>query len=155
MHWLYRIPFNSFKHRLQGDVVVILKLILQNSSLGTRWELSLKWTQENRNDKSALVQVMAWCHQAIIHYLSQSWPRCMSSFGATMPQCVKCRSHVIHWKQNRWSIWQLLRHWWHCKLSLWQQMYQIDDLLFFKVYLYIWELNLILTVFVDAPAHGC
>ena len=30
------------------------------------------------DDKSALVQVMAWCHQATSHYLSQYWPRSMS-----------------------------------------------------------------------------
>ena len=27
------------------------------------------------NEKSALVQVMAWCHQSTSHYLSQCWPR--------------------------------------------------------------------------------
>ena len=32
-------------------------------------------------DKSTLVQVMAWCHQATSHYLSQCWPRSMASPG--------------------------------------------------------------------------
>ena len=31
--------------------------------------------------KSTLVQVMAWCRQAPSHYLSQCWPRSMSSYG--------------------------------------------------------------------------
>ena len=35
------------------------------------------------NKKSTLVQVMAWCHQATINYLSQCWPRPMSSYGVT------------------------------------------------------------------------
>ena len=30
------------------------------------------------DDKSTLVQVMAWCRQATSHYLSQCWPRSMS-----------------------------------------------------------------------------
>ena len=30
------------------------------------------WT--SNNDKSTWVQVMAWCHQATSHYLSQCWP---------------------------------------------------------------------------------
>ena len=31
--------------------------------------------------KSTLVQVMAWCRQATSHYLSQCWPRSLSSLG--------------------------------------------------------------------------
>ena len=38
------------------------------------------------HDKSTLVQVMAWCHQAPSHYLSQCWPRCMLPYGITRPQ---------------------------------------------------------------------
>ena len=39
-------------------------------------------------DKSTLVQVMAWCHQATSHYLNQCWPRSMSPYGVTRPQRV-------------------------------------------------------------------
>ena len=35
------------------------------------------------DDKSTLVQVMAWCHQATSHYLSQCWPRSVSPYGVT------------------------------------------------------------------------
>ena len=41
------------------------------------------------DDKSTLVQVMAWCHQATSHYLSQCWPRSMSPYGISKPQWVK------------------------------------------------------------------
>ena len=41
------------------------------------------------DDKSTLVQVMAWCRQATSHYLSQCWPSCMSPYGITRPQWVK------------------------------------------------------------------
>ena len=40
------------------------------------------------DEKSTLVQVMAWCHQATSHYLSQCWPRSMSPNGVTRPQWV-------------------------------------------------------------------
>ena len=40
------------------------------------------------DDKSTLVQVMAWCRQATSHYLSQCWPRTMSPYGITWPQWV-------------------------------------------------------------------
>ena len=38
--------------------------------------------------KSTLVQVMAWCHHATSHYLSQCWPRSLSPYGVTRPQWV-------------------------------------------------------------------
>ena len=41
------------------------------------------------DDKSTLVQVMAWCCQATSHYLTQSWPSSMSTYGITRPQWVK------------------------------------------------------------------
>ena len=40
------------------------------------------------DDKSALVQVMAWCRQATSHYLSQCWPRSVLPYGITRPQWV-------------------------------------------------------------------
>ena len=40
------------------------------------------------DDKSTLVQVMAWCRQATSHYLSQCWPKSLSLYGNTRPQWV-------------------------------------------------------------------
>ena len=40
-------------------------------------EIDLKWISlALTDDKSTLVQVMAWCHQATSHCLSQCWPLC-------------------------------------------------------------------------------
>ena len=51
-----------------------MKLTTQNSSLGTCCEISLMWMPQNlTNEKSTLIQVMAWCHQATSHYLGQCW----------------------------------------------------------------------------------
>ena len=41
------------------------------------------------NEKSTLVQVMAWCHQATSHYLSQCWPTSLLPYGIRRPQYVK------------------------------------------------------------------
>ena len=58
----------------------LFKLIIQNSGYGTYCYIALKWMPRNHtNKKSMLVQVMAWCHQATSHYMSQSWPSSMSS----------------------------------------------------------------------------
>ena len=39
-------------------------------------------------DKSSLVQVMGWCHQAPSHYQSQCWLISMSPYGINRPQWV-------------------------------------------------------------------
>ena len=52
-------------------------------------EIAFRWTSlDLSNDKSTLVQVMAWCRQAPIHYLSQCWPRSVSPYGVTWPQWI-------------------------------------------------------------------
>ena len=43
------------------------------------------------DDKSTLVQVMAWCHQATSHYLSQCWLSSLSSCGIARPQWVNLK----------------------------------------------------------------
>ena len=51
--------------------------------------MALRWMSTDlTDDKSTLVQVMAWSHQATSHYLSQCWPRSMSPYGVTRPQWV-------------------------------------------------------------------
>ena len=40
------------------------------------------------DDKSTLVQVMAWCRQATSHYLTQCWPRYLLPYGVNRPQWV-------------------------------------------------------------------
>ena len=47
----------------------------------TSWDLG--------DDKSTLVQVMAWCRQATSHYPKQCWPRSLPPYGVTGPQWVK------------------------------------------------------------------
>ena len=50
---------------------------------------ALQWMPRDLTDnKSTLVQVMAWCRQATSHYLSQCWPSSMSPHGVTRPQRV-------------------------------------------------------------------
>ena len=68
---------------------VIFKLILMIGSWGIFCKFALRWMSMDLTDKSTLVQVMACCHQATSHYLSQCWPRSMSPYGVTRPQWVK------------------------------------------------------------------
>ena len=45
--------------------------------------IALGWMSQDPIDDKSLVQVMAWCHQAKSHYLSQWWPRSMSPYSVT------------------------------------------------------------------------
>ena len=74
---------------------VIFKLTLVNGGWGTSYQIAFRWMpQDVTDDKSTLVQVMAWCRQATSHYLSQCWPRSMSPNGVTTPQRVSNNRHV-------------------------------------------------------------
>ena len=69
---------------------VIFKLISVTDGWGISGKIALRWMPlDLTDDKSTLVQVMAWCRQATSHYLSQCWPRFMSPYGVTRPQWVK------------------------------------------------------------------
>ena len=68
---------------------VIFKQILVIDDWGISCEIALSWKPHDlTDDKSTLVQVMAWCRQATSHYLSQCWPRSLSPYGVTRPQWV-------------------------------------------------------------------
>ena len=79
--------------------LVLLIGIFRSSHDNAPWWMP----QDLTDDKSTLLQVMAWCRQATSHYLSQCWPRSMSPYGVIRPQWDKCD----HWySQWAWfSIW--------------------------------------------------
>ena len=63
------------------------------------------------DDQSTLVQVMAWCHQATSHYLSQCWSRSLSPYGVTRPEWVKYDkwAGIVHFTGLKGAIQTLLR----------------------------------------------
>ena len=70
-----------FLHQL----LIIFKLILLNGGWGISYEIAIRWMPLNlTDDKSTLVLVMAWCCQATSHYLSQCWPRSLSSYMVSL-----------------------------------------------------------------------
>ena len=73
---------------------VFFKLISWIDTLSNSCETALRSMPQNpSDDKSTLVQVMAWCRQAASHYLSQCCPRSLSPYGVTRPQWVKLLPH--------------------------------------------------------------
>ena len=75
---------------------VIFKHILVIDGWGISCEIAQIWTSlDFTHDQSTLVQVMAWCHQATSHYLSQWWPRSLLPYDVTRPQWVNT-PHLRH-----------------------------------------------------------
>ena len=69
---------------------VIFNLVLLIGIFKSSDDNVFRWLPQNLTDeKSILVQVMAWCRQATSHYLNQCWPRSPTPYGVTMPQWVK------------------------------------------------------------------
>ena len=80
------------------------------------------------DDKSTLVQVMAWCRQATSHYLSQFWPRpCrhMASLGLHELKWV-----AVRYRDNKWPPgWHALlwkkNHLWNGPLPQWDDLFSV------------------------------
>ena len=74
----------------------IFNLVLLISFFRSSHDNALRWMpQDLTDDKSTLVQVMAWCRQATSHYLSQCWLSSLSPYVAR-PQWVKQNSHSMN-----------------------------------------------------------
>ena len=90
--------WDDLAHCPLWDKAVILKVFSNFLYSIAAWALtgtSLRWMLQNLTyENSALVQVMAWCHQATSHYLNQCWPRSISLYGVNRLQWVKPLSVV-------------------------------------------------------------
>ena len=83
---------------LNEILYMIFKLILVTNGWRIFCENAHKWMSLDFTDvKSTLVQVMAWCHKAPSHYMSQCWPRSLSPYGVTRPQWVNGISGYKRW----------------------------------------------------------
>ena len=80
--------------------------------------LALSWMSlDLTDDKSTLVQVMAWCCQTRSHYLSQYWPSChMGSLGHNGLKLINL-SHISK-IPIEYSLGPLLLTWFNFQYSL-------------------------------------
>ena len=76
----------------------ILFKLMQNGSLGTHCEITLRWMpQKLTYEKSTLVQVMARWSPEPRHYLRQCWPRSRLPYTITKPRRVNVLSPSNTW----------------------------------------------------------
>ena len=98
--WVNSLAPGRFEQKLRK---VISRLISMTNGWGISCKITLRWIPlDLTDDKSTLVQVMAWCRQASSHYLSQCWPRFMSPYGVTRPQWVNS-SPAIEALKVKWA----------------------------------------------------
>ena len=89
------------------NVIFNLDLLI---GISRSYDNALRWMPlDLTDDKLTLVQVMAWCHQATSHNLSQCWLSSLSPYGVARPQWVKYQAVVIQplifkWKQVWFEI---------------------------------------------------
>ena len=92
---------NSLAPGKCGSTIRSFILNIQNSNLVIQYSVKLLSGKCHRtsliNNKSTSVQVTAWCHLAMSHYLNQCSPRSMSPFSVTRPQQVDLKWHTCNW----------------------------------------------------------
>ena len=113
-HW----PLGGFDWSLK---LVNFKLISPINIWSIYCEIAIRWIPQYLTDQT-LVQVMAWCHEATSHYLSQCWPRSLSPYDVTRPQWVKPhyqkRQNGRHFTDNIFKCISLNKDFWILTISL-------------------------------------
>ena len=75
--WIYQIVTG----RTSVVGVPSTHLVLLIDGWGISCEVALRWmSRDLTDDKSALVQVMVWCHQGTSHCMGQCWARSRSPY---------------------------------------------------------------------------
>ena len=87
---------------------VIFKWILVIDGWGISYEIAPIWMSlDFTGDQSTLVQVMAWCHQATSHYLSQCSPRfCCHMVSLGQNELIDWSPTTVKLKWS-WTIWTM------------------------------------------------
>ena len=89
--WCGTVATFQLTHWPLGNLneILIFKQIFVIDGWGISCEIALIWMSLHfADDQSTMVQVIAWCHQATSHCLSQCWPKSLSPYGVTRPQWV-------------------------------------------------------------------
>ena len=99
---------------------VIFHLVLLIGLFRFSYGDALRWMPEKlKDDKSTLVQVMAWCHQATSHCLSQGWLSSLSPCGITWPQWVNNIETGTKWLPFSRLHFQMHFFAWKCSYCDW------------------------------------
>ena len=103
VHYIAGQKFNSLAPGISecDSENVNFNLVLLIDISRSSHDNALRWLpQDLTDDKSTLVQVMAWCHQATSHYLSKCWLSSLSPYGVARPQWVNVSFNTLRPRQH-------------------------------------------------------
>ena len=134
-------------------------MILVIDVWGISCKIALRWlSQDLTDDKSTLVQVMAWCCQAASHHLTQCLACSVLPYGITRPQWVNTLSpeqNVSHFAHNIYK-WILLNENYYiltqisikcdCKGTVDDIWALVQVMAWHRILLAIWRVNSILSI---------
>ena len=117
----HRLRSDSIIHHIWNNCILHTLSLINYKWLSLCYSLidslsswRLKWNLSN------LILVMALCHQAINHFLSQCWPVSMSPYGVTRPQWVSCiyisgnvDMYIRKFKKNIYLLFSIIPWWWN------------------------------------------
>ena len=116
LHVLTHCPLGYFNTNLWK---IFFKLILVIDGCDISSEIALRWTSlDVSDDKSTLVQVMAWCHQATSHYLKQCWRRSLLPYDVTRPQWVNNARYLLSYHYQHTGVTPLYSNYQNAFLEL-------------------------------------
>ena len=82
------------------NLLLLIGIFRSSHDNASRW-----MPQDLADDKSTLVQVMAWCCEATSHYLSQCWLSFLLPYGGARPQWVKQQGWIsAHKLCGEWFV---------------------------------------------------
>ena len=82
------------------NIVLLIAIFISSKDNALRW-----MPRDLTDDKSTLVQVMAWCRQAASHYLNQCWPSSKSPIGSPgHNELIRWISPMISQHWSRYSV---------------------------------------------------
>ena len=92
----------------------IFNLVLLIGIFRSSHDNALGWMpQDLTDDKSTLVQVMAWCFQATSHYLDQCWLSPLSPYGITLGHNELMFIFVVVVDNHDMLLKRQLSDWWN------------------------------------------
>ena len=125
--------------RWQQDLDHQQSQILVIHGWGMSCEIALIWMSlDFTDDQSTLVQVMIWCHQATSHYLSQCWPRFLSTYSVTRPGGTLCFCNSVSALNLQNSLCVCFYHSMIC-MCICGRMPEIRRANLKYMYVYMWE----------------
>ena len=137
----------TYKSLRDPDAILKLQILvlLHWLALSNHLMVMLQMSGDLTDDRSTLVQVMAWCRQATSHYLSPCWTRSRPQWVKSQPCPYIIISLIFDSYHHSWTRLTHLRMENYNKfLSMWEvnNFSFIHSLIYWSIHLFHWFIHL-------------